>query len=290
MWKEGALARASDVRSLKKELLSLYFQEIRKYEPLSSEEERNLAERIARGDTKARDALVRANLRFVVSVAEQYKGKGMGLSDLICEGNLGLLKAVEKFDGARGVRFISYAVWWIRQTILEALARHSRTVRLPLNQVAMLGQIGRACAELEQECARSVTAGEIAYEMGLQEDQIRDTLMVGQNALSLDAPRAEEDERCLLDLVEDPHPSPEEEAMGRLEEEDLENAVSSLSPREGEVLRWYFGLGGRESLTLEEIAGQYGLTRERIRQIKDRALERLRRCPRRRKLESYSEE
>ena len=283
MRKEEALARVSGVSSRQEKLLSQYFQEIQGYEPLSSEKERELAERIGRGDTKARDALVRANLRFVVSIAKKYEGRGMSLLDLICEGNVGLLRATEKFDGARGVRFISYAVWWIRQAILEALPQ-SRVVKLPLNRMALLRQIGRASGELEQEYGRSVTAEEIAEETGMGEDQIRDTLAAGRSSVSLDASWGEEDGMCLLDVVENQHPSPEEEAMGRVLEADIEAVISSLDDREGEVLRLYFGLGGRERMTLEEIGVLYGITRERIRQIRDKALARLRHRARRHRL------
>jgi len=276
------------VSSLDGKQLSRYLREIREYEPLSSDEEQTLAERIRGGDTGARDELVRANLRFVVSVAKKYTGKGLCLLDLISEGNVGLLKAAEKFDGTRGIRFISYGVWWIRQAILEALSRHSRTVRLPLSQVAALGQIGRASKALEQEYARSVTPEEIGDKIGLREDRIRDTMAATQPVVSLDV-SWEEEGMALLDIVKDRGPSPDEETMDRVQKEDLETALSCLDTRQAEVLRLYFGLGDRENLTLEQIAGQYGLTRERIRQIKDRALTKLRRCHSGRRLASYLE-
>ena len=283
------MARTWNVSSLDGNHLSRYLREIRGYHPLSSDEERKLAERIREGDTEARDALARANLRFVVSVAKQYVGKGLCLLDLICEGNVGLLKAAEKFDGTRGIRFISYAVWWIRQAILEALSRHSRTVRLPLSQVAALGQIGKASRALEQEYARNVTPGEIADEMGIREDRIRHTLEATQPIVSLDTSWEDEEGMSLLDVVEDPGLLPDEEAMDQVQKEDLEIALASLDVRQAEVLRLYFGLGERENLTLEQIAGEYGLTRERIRQIKDRALMKLRRCVPGRRLASYLE-
>jgi len=274
---------------LQEKHLFQYFQEIQKYEPLSSEEERELSARIRHGDMEARDRLARANLRFVASVAQEYRGRGLSLSELISEGNVGLLRAVEKFDGARGFRFISYAVWWIKQAIREALSRHTRTVRLPLNRIAELGQIGRASERLTQEYGRSVTAEEISDEIEMGEDQIRDTLAVGRHSVSLDMPWGEENERCLLDVVEDGHASPEEEAMDRVLGEDLEAVLSSLDDRQADVLRHYFGLGGRERLTLEEIGLQYGLTRERIRQVRDEALRRLRHRARKRRLEAYLE-
>ena len=283
------MTHTSDISSLQEKPLSQYFQDIQGYKPLSSEEEWELAERIERGDTQARDALVQANLRFVVTVAKEYVGRGMCLSDLICEGNVGLLRAAEKFDGTKGFRFISYAVWWIRQAIREALSQHSRIVRLPLNRVAMLGQIGRASRELEQEYTRSVTVEEIADETGMEEEEIRETLAVARHSVSLDASRGEEDERCLLDMVEDEDPSPEEEMTGQMLAEDLEAVLSLLGGRQADVLRHYFGLGGRRRLMLEEIADRYGLTRERIRQIKDQALRRLQRRARRCQLESYLE-
>ena len=275
--------------SLEERNLPQYFREIRRYEPLSSEEERTLAERIRGGDMKARDALVRANLRFVVRVAKRYVGRGISLSDLICEGNVGLLKAADKFDETKGFRFISYAVWWIRQAILAALSQQSRTVRLPINQVAALGKIGRASREFEQEHAREAAPEELAIETGIEEDQIRDMWAMTRPSVSLDTPWGDGDAMCLLDLVEDPCPSPEEDAMEHILEADLAVALSGLSVREGEVLQLYFGLGGRRCLTLEEIAGRYGLTRERIRQIKERALARLRHPARIGRLEAYLE-
>ena len=283
------MSGTSHMLSVQKDSLLQYFREIGGYAPLTSEEERELAERIGQGDTTARDALVKANLRFVVTVARKYEGKGMGLSDLICEGNVGLLRATETFDGAKGFRFISYAVWWIRQAIREALL-HTRTVRLPMNRIASLGQIGRVSRELEQEYVRTVTQEEIAEEIGMGGNQIRETLLMGQNAVSLDTSLGEEGERRLLDILADDHPSPEEEVMDRSLEEDMETELSSLDVRQADVLRHYFGLGGREKSTLEEIGGLYGLTRERIRQIKDQALRKLRYPARRRRLAPYLEE
>ena len=275
--------------SLQEELLSQYLREIHRYETLSLEEERDLSESIREGDMKARDALVRSNLGFVVSVAREYVGKGMSLLDLICEGNVGLLRATEKYDGRKGIRFISYAVWWIRHAIREALCQQTRMVRLPMSRVGALMQIGRASRELEQEYGRSATAEEISEEIGIGEDQIRDTLVMSRNSVSLDALWREEDGRCLLEVVGDGHRSPEEEAMDRALGEDLEVVLSSLGGRQAEVLRLYFGLGGREKLTLEKIAGRYGLTRERVRQIKEEALARLRHRVRRDRLEPYLE-
>ena len=283
------MSGTSHMLSVQRDSLLQYFREIGGYAPLTSEEERELAERIGQGDTTARDALVKANLRFVVTVARKYEGKGMGLSDLICEGNVGLLRATETFDGAKGFRFISYAVWWIRQAIREALS-HTRTVRLPMNRIASLGQIGRASRELEQEYTRNVTEEEIAEETGMGADRIREALLMGRNAVSLDTSLGEEGERSLLDIVADDHPSPEEEAMDRSLGEDMETELTSLGVRQAEVLRHYFGLGGRERSTLEEIGRRYGLTRERIRQIKNEALRRLRHPSRRRRLVSYLEE
>lgn len=267
--------------------LSQYLREIGRYEPLSSEEERALAERIRGGDTEARDALVRANLRFVVRVAKKYVGRGLSLSDLISEGNVGLLKAAGKFDETKGFRFISYAVWWIKQAIMEALSQHSRTVRLPINQVATLGKLGRATRRLEQEHAREAAPEELAIETGIEEDQVRDMWAMTRPSMSLDIPWGDGDAMCLLDLMEDPCPSPEENAMAHILEADLAAALSGLSAREGEVLQLYFGLGGRACLTLEEIAERYGVTRERIRQIRNQALARLRHPARIRRLEAY---
>ena len=283
------MSGTSHMLSVQRDSLLQYFREIGGYAPLTSEEERELAERIGQGDTTARDALVKANLRFVVMIARKYEGKAMSLSDLICEGNVGLLRATETFDGTKGFRFISYAVWWIRQAIREALS-HTRTVRLPSNRIAAMGQIGRASRELEQEYTRNVTEEEIAEETGMGADRIREALLMGRNAVSLDTSLGEEGERSLLDIVADDHPSPEEEAMDRSLGEDMETELTSLGVRQAEVLRHYFGLGGRERSTLEEIGRRYGLTRERIRQIKNQALRRLRHPSRRRRLVSYLEE
>ena len=212
----------------------------------------------------------------------------MDLLELICEGNMGLLRAAEKYDGTKGVRFISYAVWWIRQAMREALL-HTRTVRLPISRVDTLMQIRRASESLAQKYGRSATSEEVVDETGMQEDQIEETLLMGQNVASLDTPSWGDGEGCLLDIVEDPHQSPEEEVTGQMLAEDLEAVLSLLGGRQADVLRHYFGLGGRRRLTLEEIAGRYGLTRERIRQIKDQALRRLERRARRCRLESYLE-
>jgi len=278
-----------DVRSLQGDSLFQYFREIGGYALLTAEEERELAERIGQGDMTARDTLVRANLRFVVTVARRYEGKGMSLADLICEGNVGLLRAAETFDGTRGFRFISYAVWWIRQAIWEALP-YTRTVRLPLSRIAVLEQVKRASRRLEQEYGRRATVREILDETGMQEDQVEETLLMGRNTVSLDMPRQEGDERCLLDIVEDRHPSPEEEIASRMLGEDLENMVSSLGARQAEVLRRHFGLGGEEKSTLAEIGRRYGLTRERVRQIKNQGLRRLQHPSHRRRLTPYLEE
>ena len=278
-----------DVRSLQGGSLTQYLREIGGYALLTAEEERELAERIGQGDMIARDTLVRANLRFVVTVARKYEGKGVSLSDLICEGNVGLLRATETFDATKGFRFITYAVWWIRQAILEALSR-TRTVRLPLNRVDTLMEIRTASERLAQAYGRSATVGEIQDETGMGEGQVEETLQMGQNTVSLDTRYSGEGGGNLLDVVEDPHQSPEEEATDRSLGENMEAVLSCLDVRQADVLRQYFGLGGRDKSTLEEIGRRYGLTRERIRQIKNEALRRLRHPSRSRRLVSYLEE
>lgn len=274
------------------ENLDKYLEEISNCQPLSGEEERELARRIKEGDKEARDKLVKANLRFVVTVAKQYQNQGIPLVDLINEGNVGLITAAERFDGGRGYKFISYAVWWIRQAILQALAEQSRIVRMPLNQIALLSKISRASSALEQEMAGSPDIEEIAQELNISPEQVKRTLMDGRNTWSLDASFGEdEDGRSLLDILEDERQeSPEITALNNSLKEHIQSVLATLDEREAEVIKFYFGLGNEEPLTLDQIGERYGLTRERVRQIKEKALAKLRHPKRRRSLQAYIEE
>jgi len=272
-------------------VLAKYLEEIGDHSPLSSKEEIELAERIQIGDQEARDKLVQANLRFVVSVAKEYQNQGMPLSDLINEGNLGLIKAAERFDGTKGFKFISYAVWWIRQSILQALAEQSRIVRMPLNRVGALYKISKASALLEQEMERTPNTEDIARTLDMSPQEVARTLSSGRRHRSLDAPLGNDDDSSsLFDLIRDQSlPSPEEDVIDGSLREEIENALSTLDKREAEIIRLYYGIGREDSLTLDEIGELYGLTRERIRQIKEKALRRLRHTSRSRKLRPYLE-
>ena len=234
--------------------LDKYLQEIGKVELLKSEEEIDLARRIKKGDQRALEKLTKANLRFVVSVAKQYQNQGLSLGDLINEGNLGLIKAAKRFDETRGFKFISYAVWWIRQSILQALAEQSRIVRLPLNRVGALNKIGKAFSTLEQEFEREPSASELAEELDMSLFEVSDTLKISGRHLSMDAPFAQGEDNRLLDVIQDERqPSPDSELMKESLSKEVERALSTLSEREAEVIRLYFGLGREHSLTLEEI-------------------------------------
>ena len=272
----------------KDDSLDQYLQEIGDENLLSAEEEVALAKRIKRGDQRALERLTRANLRFVVSVAKQYQNRGLSLGDLINEGNLGLIKAAKRFDETKGFKFISYAVWWIRQAILQALAEQSRIVRLPLNRVGALHKIGKAFNGLEQEFGRQPSAMEIADELDMTAHEVLDTLKISSRHLSLDAPFNDDNENRLLDILEDEmQPSPDEELMNDSLREEVKKALNTLTPREAEVISLYFGIGRDYPLTLEEIGGRFGLTRERVRQIKEKAIRRLRHASRSRPLKAY---
>jgi len=268
--------------------LDKYLQEIGKVELLSPEEEIELARKIKKGDQKALEKLTKANLRFVVSVAKQYQNQGLSLGDLINEGNLGLIKAAKRFDETRGFKFISYAVWWIRQSILQALAEQSRIVRLPLNRVGALNKIGKAFSTLEQEFEREPSASELAEELDMSLFEVADTLKISGRHLSMDAPFAQGEDNRLLDVIQDERtPLPDNELMRESLSREVERALSTLSDREAEVIRLYFGLGREHSLTLEEIGEKFNLTRERVRQIKEKAIRRLRHASRSKALRSY---
>jgi RNA polymerase primary sigma factor len=247
-----------------------------------------LAQRIRTHDQEALDKLVRSNLRFVVSVAKKYQNQGVSLSDLINEGNLGLIRAAHKFDETKGIKFISYAVWWIRQAILQALAEQSRIVRVPLNRAGTLHRIGKRANTLLQELGREPTHEEIAEGMDITEEEVAKTMSISQTHLSLDAPLAPGEDNKLLDYLPDNlNPTPDEQTFEKALTESIEEALSHLKEREAKILRLYFGLDGNEPMTLEEIGSLLGITRERVRQIKEKALSRLRHVSRARALESY---
>jgi RNA polymerase primary sigma factor len=269
--------------------LDKYLQEIGKVELLTPDEEVELARRIKQGDQAALEKLTKANLRFVVSVAKQYQNQGLSLGDLINEGNLGLIKAAKRFDETRGFKFISYAVWWIRQSILQALAEQSRIVRLPLNRVGALNKIGKAFSKLEQEFEREPSPEEISEVLeNMSEDEISDTLKISGRHVSVDAPFVQGEENRLLDVLEnDAEPDPDNTLINESLSKEVERALSTLTQREAEVIRLYFGIGVEHSLTLEEIGEKFDLTRERVRQIKEKAIRRLRHTSRSKGLKAY---
>jgi RNA polymerase primary sigma factor len=269
--------------------LDQYLKEISAYPLLAREDEVELATRIRTGDPEALDKLVRSNLRFVVSVAKKYQNQGVALGDLINEGNLGLIRAAHKFDETKGIKFISYAVWWIRQAILQALAEQSRIVRVPLNRAGALHRIGRRSSALLQELGREPTVEELADELDLSEEEVERTLAISQTHLSLDAPLTPGEDNRLLDYLPDQFSAgPDDETYERALESTVEEALGSLKEREARVLRLYFGLeDGRDPMTLEEIGALLGITRERVRQIKEKALVRLRHASRARYLETF---
>ena len=267
--------------------LDKYLQEIGKEELITVEEEVELAQRIRKGDQRALEKLTRANLRFVVSVAKQYQNQGLSLPDLINEGNLGLIKAAEKFDETRGFKFISYAVWWIRQSILQALAEQSRIVRLPLNQVGSLNKINKAYARFEQEHERRPSPEELAEILDIPAEKIADTLRVSGRHISVDAPFVEGEDNSLLDvLVNDDSPVADKTLMNESLSTEVERALATLTERERDIIKLFFGIGCQER-TLEALGQQCGLTRERVRQIKEKAIRRLRHSSRSKLLKAY---
>ena len=267
--------------------LDKYLQEIGKEDLITVEEEVELAQRIRKGDQKALEKLTRANLRFVVSVAKQYQNQGLSLPDLINEGNLGLIKAAEKFDETRGFKFISYAVWWIRQSILQALAEQSRIVRLPLNQVGSLNKINKAFSRFEQENERRPSPEELADSLDLPAEKVADTLRVSGRHISVDAPFVEGEDNSLLDvLVNDDSPIADRTLINESLSTEVERALSTLTERERYIIKLFFGINTQE-MTLEEIGEKFGLTRERVRQIKEKAIRRLRHSSRSKLLKTY---
>ncbi len=268
--------------------LDRYLQEIGEVPLLTPDQEIDLARQIKKDDQLALEKLTKANLRFVVSVAKQYQNQGLTLGDLINEGNLGLIKAAKRFDETRGFKFISYAVWWIRQSILQALAEQSRVVRLPLNRVGALNKIGKAFSNLEQEYEREPSANEIADELEMTAYEVSDTLKISGKHLSLDAPFNQGDDNRLLDVIQDEHqPPPDDLLLSESLRIEVKRALTTLSDREAEVIKLYFGLDREHPLTLEEIGEKFSLTRERVRQIKEKAIRRLRHTSRSRMLRSY---
>ena len=267
--------------------LDKYLQEIGREGLITIEEEVELAQRIRKGDRIALEKLTRANLRFVVSVAKQYQNQGLTLPDLINEGNIGLIKAAEKFDETRGFKFISYAVWWIRQSILQALAEQSRIVRLPLNQVGSLNKINKAFARFEQENERRPSADELAKELDLSPEKVADTMRISGRHVSVDAPFTEGEDNSLLDvLVNSDSPRADKLLLNESLAKEIERSLSTLSEREADIVRSFFGVGCQE-MTLEEIGDKFGLTRERVRQIKEKAIRRLRHNSRSSLLKTY---
>ncbi|MBN1350528.1 RNA polymerase sigma factor RpoD/SigA [candidate division KSB1 bacterium] len=274
--------------SRSKQSIEKYLEEIGGYSPLTPDEEITLARKIKGGDDVALDKLVKANLRFVISVAKEYQGQGLPLQDLISEGNLGLIKAAQRFDETRGFKFISYAVWWIRQSILQALAEQSRVVRLPLNRVGAINKVGRALEQLEKDFGREPSMTEIADKMEMSTFEVADVLKTSARHLSLDEPFKEEDGNSLLDVIEsDRYAPPDNTLMKESLRVEIEKVLSTLKSREAEIVRLYFGLDGDRPLTLEEIGEHFKLTRERVRQIKEKALRRLRHRSRLEPLRKY---
>ena len=268
--------------------LDKYLQEIGREELLTAEMEVELAQKIKQGDQVALEKLTKANLRFVVSVAKQYQNQGLTLPDLINEGNLGLIKAAQRFDETRGFKFISYAVWWIRQSILQALAEQSRIVRLPLNQVGSLNKINKAFSKLEQEFERPPSSDELASALDLTEEKVKDTMKVSGRHVSVDAPFVDGEDNSLLDvMVNNDSPKADLELMRESLQREIERSLATLSDREKDVVMLFFGIGKQHGLTLEEIGSKFDLTRERVRQIKEKAIRRLRHNSRSKLLKAY---
>lgn len=275
------------ITNRKEPSLNRYLQEIGSEPPLTIEEEIDLAQRIKQGDRRALDKLTKANLRFVVSVAKQYQNQGLSLSDLINEGNMGLIKAAEKFDETRGFKFISYAVWWIRQSILQAIAEKSKMIKLPLNQVGTASKISHASSKFEQEFERRPSLNEIADTLDLPEEKIEEAINASGRAVSVDAPLSDSEGNSLIDVIpNDSIPDTDEEMLMESLREEISRALNFLDERERVVIESYFGIGQPE-LTLEEIAKKCGLTRERVRQIREKAIRKLRNNTKNKLLKSY---
>jgi len=268
--------------------LDKYLHEIGKVELISAEEEVDLACRIKNGDVKALDKLIRANLRFVVSVSKQYQNQGLCLPDLINEGNLGLIKAAQRFDETRGFKFISYAVWWIRQSILQALAEQARIVRLPLNKIGSINKINKTFADLEQKYEREPSVQEIAEVLEMIPEDVKEALKSAGRHISMDAPITQDEETTLYDVIlSKDSPSPDKSLLTDSLRKEIERVLSTLTYREANIIRLYFGLNGKHPHTLEEIGEEFSLTRERVRQIKEKAIKRLKNATRCKLLKAY---
>jgi RNA polymerase primary sigma factor len=268
--------------------LDKYLQEIGKVDLITAEDEVELAQKIRAGDQRALEKLTKANLRFVVSVAKQYQNQGLTLPDLINEGNLGLIKAAQRFDETRGFKFISYAVWWIRQSILQALAEQSRIVRLPLNKIGSINKINKMYAQLEQEHERAPSANEIAGNLEMSEDDVKESMKNSGRHVSMDAPLVEGEDSNLYDVLRSGEsPIPDKDLINDSLRTEIERALATLTPREADVVRLYFGLGDAHPMTLEEIGETFDLTRERVRQIKEKAIRRLKHTSRSKILKTY---
>jgi RNA polymerase primary sigma factor len=268
--------------------LDKYLQEIGKVELITADEEVALAQRIKQGDREALEKLTKSNLRFVVSVSKQYQNQGLSLPDLINEGNLGLIKAAQRFDETRGFKFISYAVWWIRQSILQALAEQSRIVRLPLNKIGSINKINKAYAKLEQEFEREPNSEEIADMLEITETEVKESLKNSGRHISMDAPLVQDEDNTMYDVLRnDDGPTPETQLMYESLKKEIDRAISTLTPREADVIRLYFGLNQTHPMTLEEIGEKFDLTRERVRQIKEKAIRRLKHTSRSKILKTY---
>jgi RNA polymerase primary sigma factor len=269
--------------------LEKYLQEIGKVDLIGAEEEVDLARKIRAGDARALEKLTKSNLRFVVSVAKQYQNQGLSLSDLINEGNLGLIKAAQRFDETRGFKFISYAVWWIRQSILQSLAEQSRIVRLPLNKVGSLNKINKAFSSLEQEYEREPSPEELAEVLEIGIEEVRTTLGVAARHISMDAPFIDGEDNSLLDVLENPNSSKADVEIEHIESlrEEIRRSLSTLTDRQRDVINLYFGIGTEHSMSLEDIGDRFALTRERVRQIKDKAINKLRSTSRSKLLKEY---
>ena len=266
-----------EILSDEESTLRLYFDDIAESTPLSREREVELSERIRNGDMAARDELVQANLRFVIDVAKNYQNRGMSLADLISAGNVGLITAADRFDGTKGYKFISYAVWWIKQSILQSIAEHARTVRLPLNKLSLLKDISRVSRQLGQGREQEPHIEEIAEQLDMEPDEVLDALLSARTVRSLDETFEEDDERSLMNVLSDhTQDTPDADVLRESANSQLEEILSGLDERELRIIRLYFGLDGNEALTLEQIGGLMGLTRERVRQLKERALSKLR--------------
>ncbi len=268
--------------------LDKYLQEIGKVELITADEEVSLAQRIKQGDQTALEKLTKANLRFVVSVSKQYQNQGLSLPDLINEGNLGLIKAAQRFDETRGFKFISYAVWWIRQSILQALAEQSRIVRLPLNKIGSINKINKAYAQLEQQYEREPNADEIANLLEISENEVKESLKNSGRHVSMDAPLVQDEDNTMYDVLKsEENSTPDTGLLYESLRKEIERAVSTLTQREADVIRLYFGLNGSHPMTLEEIGEKFDLTRERVRQIKEKAIRRLKHTSRSKILKTY---